>query len=77
MTGIPARHSRLVLLLLIVQLHLLLVGLVAARRTPFNDLVPLVKLRDLALQLLLLPVDPFLQAPLVFVVGVLGMPLIV
>ena len=59
------------------ELDLFLVRLVAAGWTPLYDLVTLIELRDLALQLLLLPIDPFLQRQLVVIVGVLGMALVV
>ena len=77
MPGVPAGHPGLVLLLLVMQFHLLLVGLVAARRAPLDDLIAFVELGDLAFQFLLLPVDPFLQAQFIFIVSILGVTLVV
>lgn len=59
------------------KLDLLLVRLVAAGWSRLYDLIALVELRDLALQFLLLPIDPFLQRQLIVFVSVLGMALVI
>jgi len=71
MSRVPVRRSRLILLFLVVKLHLFLVRLVAARRTPLDEFIPFVELGYFAFQFLLFLAYSFLQRLLVILVRVL------